>query len=87
MEIIGIFCIIAILIFIVVLCYCSLIVGARADESYSQEKRGETMKAICEKCNTEFEWHEKDAIVKYKYGSKYILHCPCCDKLTKVNIN
>lgn len=87
MEIISIICFIIIILFSAVLCYCSLVVGARADKSYLQKGEKEKMKATCEKCNEEFEWFEKDALVKYKYGSKYILHCPCCDKLTKVEIN
>ena len=90
MGLISIFCTIIILIFlsfIIIACYCSFVVGARADESYSQKEKGKTMEAICEKCNIKFKWHEKDALVKYKYGSKYILHCPYCGKLTKVNID
>lgn len=38
----------------------------------------------CEKCKENFEWTEDDALVKYGYGDKYIVHCPYCDKLTKV---
>ena len=45
------------------------------------------MISVCEKCKQEFTWEEKDALCKYKYGTKYIVHCPHCDKLTKVFIN
>lgn len=43
------------------------------------------MKASCEKCYQSFKWIEEDALVKYKYGTKYIVHCPHCNRLTTVN--
>ena len=42
--------------------------------------------AQCEKCDFFFVWREEDALIKYKYGTKYIIHCPRCNKLTKVTI-
>ena len=41
--------------------------------------------SICEKCKKSFEWSEDDALIKYSYGTKYVVHCPRCDKLTIVN--
>lgn len=43
--------------------------------------------ALCEKCSNWFIFDTKDALVKYQYGSKYIVHCPHCNKLTKVSID
>ena len=51
----------------------------------TQDERKEHM-SICEKCKQSFSWNEKDALIKYKYGTKFIVHCPHCDKLTKVYI-
>lgn len=42
------------------------------------------MIANCEKCKLPFHWEEDDALIKYKYGTKFITHCPHCDKLTVV---
>ena len=45
----------------------------------------ELFTVICEKCNQSFKMHEDDALVKYQYGAKYVVHCPHCDKLTKAS--
>ena len=45
------------------------------------------MTSVCEKCKQEFEWEEEDALCKYKYGTKYLVPCPRCGKLTKVFVN
>ena len=80
--------IIPIIIFIVIALLCSIfiyfccIVGARADKRKEDKK---IMIATCEKCHNDFTWTEDDAIIKYYYGAKYIVHCPHCDKLTKID--
>ena len=43
-------------------------------------------KTKCTKCKKPFQWNEKDALIKYKYGSLFVVHCPHCDKLTKASI-
>jgi endogenous inhibitor of DNA gyrase (YacG/DUF329 family) len=87
--IIAIWLIISILFFAFA-AYCCVRVGANADtDNYTQEmkERGKQMTSNCEKCAQTFSWFEDDALVKYGYGDKYILHCPHCDKLTKVTKN
>ena len=69
----------------------ALKVGADADSDNYRQKRKEEKEDMyittCEYCKKMFNVMEKDALVKYKYGTKYIVHCPYCDKLTKVNID
>lgn len=79
--------VIGILIFVL----SALKVGADADidnyKSKEKEEKEDMFTASCEYCHKIFNITEKDALVKYKYGTKYIVHCPHCDKLTKVNID
>ena len=57
----------------------------KVETEYKNPKRErQQMTSRCEKCNEIFTWFEDDALVKYGYSDKYILHCPHCDKLTKV---
>lgn len=69
----------------------ALKVGADADSDNYRQKRKEEKEDMfivnCEYCHKIFNITEKDALVKYKYGTRYIVHCPYCDKLTKVNID
>lgn len=72
---------------IIILAMCSVFIpSSKADET-KKIIEVDFMEAVCEKCNREFVWEETDALVKYKYGNKYIVHCPFCDKLTKVEKN
>ena len=84
MTIVFIIFVVLVCIFIGASVWCCLKVGADADSDnyYKGVKRKMTSK--CEKCGEVFEWFEDDALVKYGYGDKYIIHCPHCDKLTKV---
>lgn len=77
-----------------ILAFCGLIFAiyyfvadARNHDPNSLETKDKekSMKATCEKCHQSFNWSEEDALVKYKYGTKYIVHCPHCDRLTTVN--
>ena len=54
------------------------------EEDYLKLKEEKGNMSNCEKCKEPFRWYEKDALIKYKYGSKFIVHCPHCNKLTKV---
>ena len=45
------------------------------------------MISVCKKCNQEFEWEEESALCKYNYGTKYIVQCPHCGRLTKVIVH
>lgn len=87
----GIALIIVFVLLLLVFIFCAFRLGAKADYYYNQNTEGENvkgyMKATCEKCNKWFMFEEKDALIKYKYGTKYIVHCPYCDKLAKVNID
>jgi endogenous inhibitor of DNA gyrase (YacG/DUF329 family) len=39
------------------------------------------MTTICIKCAKKFTWEETDAIVKDKYGTRYLVPCPHCKKI------
>ena len=71
---------------VLVLILCALKVGAEADsDNYQPREEKEDMYiATCEYCHKMFNTTENDALVKYQYGTKYIVHCPHCDKLTKI---
>ena len=87
----GVALIIIFVLLLLVFIFCAFRIGAKADAYYvnqnGEKNIGGYVKATCEKCNKWFMFEEKDALVKYKYGTKYIVHCPYCDKLTKVNID
>lgn len=84
-------CIIAFFTMFIICLYCCFVLGARSDtlvyESNKQKGEIKSMNATCEYCYKWFEWKENNAICKYKYGSRFIVHCPYCDKLTKVDID
>ena len=84
-------CIIAFFTMFIICLYCCFSLGAKSDalrrESNEQKGEAKHMSATCEYCGKWFEWEEIDAISKYKYGSRFIVHCPYCNKLTKVDID
>lgn len=41
------------------------------------------MIATCSKCGIDFGWEEKDALVKFAYGEKFLVSCPNCKHLMK----
>lgn len=80
-------CIIILLLFSAFVTFYCIKTGADVNTvNHIQEikEREREMTSKCEKCAQTFTWFEDDALVKYGYGDKYILHCPHCDKLTKV---
>ena len=81
---IMLFILIVVCILLLTFIFCAFKLGAKAD---NKDLEDFMIKAVCKKCNKCFVFREKDALIKYKYGTKYLINCPNCNKLTEIDIN